>query len=162
MNLLRPKNLYRHRRQNQWRRHLPVFNMLEKEKVSMVTWNASGLRDDANRATTFAYLRQLGADIIALQETHTGDTVHSRWTEQWGGPAVWTEHVGLLLRPDSHIFFASDPVALLGGRVMAAEVKGGNIPFSSLFYTACTHLWMQLSGPSLFLGFAKRSILVRT
>ena len=71
--------------------------MLELPKLSIVTLNCKGIGKRLTRLQVFHYLRNLQADIICLQETHTlpGDAAH--WTSQWAGPAVWSYHVGILL-----------------------------------------------------------------
>jgi exonuclease III len=93
-------------------------------EVKFVTWNVRGLSNVRNRGDSFAYLRLLRADIIALQETHARERDHDHWSQMWGGPAAWTSHVGLLLREDAGLSFVSEPVSSLGGRVLSAKIKG--------------------------------------
>jgi exonuclease III len=89
-----------------------------------VTWNCRGLCDLENRGISFTYLRQLKADVIALQETNGEEQQHRFWSEMWGGAAAWTHYVGLLLRKDAGLTFANEPVSYLDGRVLYAEIAG--------------------------------------
>lgn len=108
------------------------------KEVKFVTWNVQGLRCEENRGTSFTYLRQLEADVVALQETHTEERDHRHWGEMWGGPTAWTSHVGLLLRDGSGLSFASTPVSHLDGRVLTADIVGDAIA-SSAFSVICIY-----------------------
>src|SRR5688572_20720045 len=70
---------------------------LQLPRLSIVTLNCSGLRNDAKRRKLFHHLRTLQADIICLQETHCRNQDAAHWTNIWAGPAVWTPHVAVLL-----------------------------------------------------------------
>jgi ABC-type cobalamin/Fe3+-siderophores transport system ATPase subunit len=78
-----------------------------------VTWNCRGLCDLENRGILFTYLRQLKANIIALQETNGEEQQHRFWNEMWGGAVAWTHYVGLLLRKDTGLTFVTEPVSYL-------------------------------------------------
>src|SRR5688572_27862910 len=75
---------------------------LQLPRLSIVTLNCAGLRNDVKRRKLFHQLRTSQADIICLQETHCRDQDAAYWTNMWAGPAVWTSHVAVLLaRPHS-------------------------------------------------------------
>ena len=59
--------------------------------------NVRGLRDPTKRRAVYTFLRRLPVDIICLQETHTPAEEAAFWTQQWQGPAVWTEYTGILV-----------------------------------------------------------------
>jgi exonuclease III len=67
--------------------------------LKIVSLNCHGLADPERRGHMFYFLRTLQADIICLQETHTTSEAARFWTQTWGGPAVWSHQVGILLAP---------------------------------------------------------------
>src|SRR6185295_15442089 len=71
--------------------------------LMIVTLNCKGLRDDVKRRKIFYFFHTLLADIICLQETGVKPAEAWHWTDLWTGPAVWTEHAGILLAR-SHSF----------------------------------------------------------
>src|SRR5215471_5414108 len=87
--------------------------------LTVLTLNCRGIRKDADRRQLFHFLRQQQADLICLQETHA-PADSSFWTCQWLGPAVWSQHLGLLLN-SRHQFVATDFSA--DGRIGRAEVS---------------------------------------
>jgi exonuclease III len=89
--------------------------------MQLTTWNVQRLRDNDDCAETFRCLRSMQSDIIASQETHAR-------SEHWGGPAVWTQHVTVLLRPNSGLDFLSDSITLLGGRALAVQITDELFP----------------------------------
>lgn len=90
--------------------------------MQVATWNVRGLRDRANRATSFAYLKNLKFDIIALQETHAEEDDHANWSREWDGPSAWSGHVGLLLSKKNNISFVDRPQTLLDGRLITVTI----------------------------------------
>ena len=54
--------------------------------LSLITLNVNGIRDRSKRSRVFQFCRQLGADVVFLQETHiaSDDDVHL-WSYEWGG-----------------------------------------------------------------------------
>jgi len=89
-------------------------------RLTIITLNCRGIRDDVRRRKLFYHLRTLQADIICLQETHCSAAAAAYWTSMWAGPAVWSKHVGVLLAP-SHSLVSSS--VRFQERLILAEVK---------------------------------------
>ena len=101
--------------------------MMDIPRLTIVTLNCRGISKQRSRQNIYKYLRDLHADIICLQETHTPAADANFWTGQWCGPAVWSHYVGILLHPNhslvSHSFSSS-------GRLACAEVRVRGRTFS--------------------------------
>ena len=89
-------------------------------RLTIITLNCRGIRDDVRRRKLFYHLRTLQADIICLQETHCSAAAAAYWTSMWAGPAVWSKHAGVLLAP-SHSLVSSS--VRFQERLILAEVK---------------------------------------
>jgi len=95
--------------------------MMDIPRLKICTLNCRGLGNDLTRQRLYHYLRtHIQADIICLQETHTPPQAAKFWTQVWAGPAVWSQHVGLLLHP-SHTLLSS--TFSKDKRIVQAEVS---------------------------------------
>src|SRR5690349_2693626 len=108
---------------------------LHLPRLTIITLNCRGLRDDTRRRKLFYHLRTLHADIICLQETHCSAADAHYWTSMWAGPAVWTKHVGVLLA-SSHSFVHSS-VHFTERLILAtATVRGHTLTVANLYVPA--------------------------
>jgi exonuclease III len=95
--------------------------------LKIISLNCRGLANPERRRRIFLYLRSFNADIICLQETHTPPEDAAFWTQTWGGPAIWSHHVGLLLAPRHTLRSYSFHHAQ---RVLCGDVTVGGHSFS--------------------------------
>ena len=89
-------------------------------KITVLTLNCNGAKQDAKRRALYHFLRTQQVDIICLQETHTPSASADHWTATWAGPAVWSKHVGILLSSRHRILSHS---LYLNDRLLLAEVS---------------------------------------
>ncbi len=54
------------------------------KSLSIVTMNVQGLRDSVKRKAIFLFCKRSAADLIFLQEIHSGETDVRLWRTQWG------------------------------------------------------------------------------
>ncbi len=54
------------------------------KSLSIVTLNVRGLRDSVKRKAIFLFCKRSAADLIFLQEIHSGETDVRFWRNQWG------------------------------------------------------------------------------
>ena len=91
--------------------------------VSICTINVNGIAELPKREKVFKYLLDRNFDIYLLQETHLPDVTQGKlWENQWGGRALWSAGVGLLLHPRSAIEIV-DHNSDTDGRVITAKLK---------------------------------------
>ena len=57
----------------------------------MVSMNVRGLADKVKRTQIFRYLREMNADIVCVQETHSVKKTHKIWQNKWGGKIVFSD-----------------------------------------------------------------------
>lgn len=81
-------------------------------KISLLSYNVNGLRDEKKRRKIFNYLHEHKFTIVCMQETHSSEEVEKVWSNEWGGK----------------IFFAhgtsnSKGTAILFNRQIDVEVK---------------------------------------
>src|SRR5262245_27895967 len=127
---------------------------LQLSRLTIVSLNTRGLRDDARRRKLFHHLRTLQVDIVCLQKTHCPSEDAAHWTNLWAGPAVWTKHVGILLHP-SHSLKSS--LIRFNQRLALAEVtvRGHTFKVVNLYANADASQRLSLfksfaDHPSLF------------
>src|SRR5499427_534161 len=94
--------------------------MMDLPQITIVTLNCRGIVDPDKRRRFFHFIRNLQADIICLQETHTPSRDAAFWTQQWAAPAVWTKDVAILF-DHSHTFIGHN--SFEHGRMLLAEVS---------------------------------------
>jgi hypothetical protein len=109
--------------------------MQNTSSCSIVTLNVRSLRDPTKRRAVYTFLRHLSVDIICLQETHTPAEEAAFWTQQWQGPAVWTEHTGILVA--SQHTLTSHSISEQG-RVLQADttIKGCRLTIANIYAPA--------------------------
>src|SRR5688572_6563700 len=101
----------------------PTHSRCLSRPLRVATFNVAGIRSDLRRRNLFRFLRTLNLDIIALQETHA-PLDSSRWTREWGAPALWTPHLGLLF---SRSIVLRDSSSDFDTRVLFATVTIDNL-----------------------------------
>ena len=60
------------------------------EGLKIITFNCQGLQKDAKRGKVFHWLKELGADIILLQETHCCINTIKGWLSEWKGHILYS------------------------------------------------------------------------
>jgi exonuclease III len=110
--------------------------------LKIISLNCRGLANPERRRQFFYYIRNLEADIICLQETHTSPEEARFWTQSWGGPAVWSSHVGLLLAPQ-HTLHSS--IFSHAQRVVCGDVtvRGHSFSVANIYAPATRHTRAQ-------------------
>ena len=70
----------------------PKANMYipEMEGLKLITFNCQGLQKDSKRHKVFHWLRELGTDIILLQESHCCMTSQNNWISEWKGHVIYS------------------------------------------------------------------------
>jgi exonuclease III len=103
--------------------------------LRIISLNCRGIANPEYRQRFFYYLHTLDADIICLQETHTPPEDARFWTQSWGGPAIWSYHVGLLLAPRHKIrsFSFSHAQRVLCGDI---TVRGRSFSVANIYAPA--------------------------
>ena len=99
--------------------------------LKIVSFNCRGLNNDAKRATIFAHLRQLDAQIILLQETFSKSHKKSIWADEWtAGQAAFNSLPQNNKTASGTAIPFNHPAMVFGtirkdvdGQVVAAEVK---------------------------------------
>ena len=61
------------------------------EQLEIVSLNVRGLGDLKKRRKVFNYLKNIKAEIICLQETHSRKTEEELWAKQWNG-SIYFSH----------------------------------------------------------------------
>ncbi len=59
--------------------------------LSLVSFNARGLRNNVKRKALFLFAKQFRADFCFVQEAHSAKEDMKFWTSQWGN-SVWFAH----------------------------------------------------------------------
>ena len=59
------------------------------DELTVISYNVRGLRDHTKRCEMFNYIREKGADIILLQETHCTKSRQTQWHNEWGGQIIF-------------------------------------------------------------------------
>ena len=60
------------------------------DECKIVSLNVRGIRDEQKRKQIFAYMRNIHADIVVLQETHSVQEDVRLWKKQWGQDAYFS------------------------------------------------------------------------
>ena len=106
---------------------------MSSNSFKLSTFNCRGLQDNFKRKKVFNYLRNIGSDIIFLQETHCSDNDEKFWKNQWGEHAWFSNYssnskgVAILIRNSVPLVFKSifkDP----NGRFLIISVTIDNLP----------------------------------
>ena len=140
--------------------------------LKIVSFNCRGLNNDAKRATIFAHLRQLDAQIILLQETFSKPHKEAICADGWtAGQAAFNSLPQNNKTAPGTAILLNHPALVFGtirkdadGRVVAAEVKYNGFvinvkntyaPTSSRSVSLRVMLWLKLElGLGLGLGLA--------
>ena len=89
--------------------------------LNIGTLNVRGLRNQKNRAKKFRYIRQLGTQIICLQETNATPDDHSIFHKQCQAhQSFWTSHVAILSY--AHDYELSN-MTTISERIITAELR---------------------------------------
>jgi exonuclease III len=89
--------------------------------LNIGTLNVRGLRNQKNRAKKFRYIRQLGTQIICLQETNATPDDHSIFHKQCQAyQSFWTSHVAILSY--AHDYELSN-MTTINERIITAELR---------------------------------------
>ena len=99
--------------------------------LKIVSFNSRGMNNDAKRATIFAHLRQLDAQIILLQEIFSKPHKEAIWANKWtAGQAAFNSLSQNNETASGTAILLNHPALVFGtirkdvdGRVVAAEVK---------------------------------------
>lgn len=101
--------------------------------IKLSTFNCRGLQDQFKRKKVFHYLKNIGSDILFLQETHCSDKDEQFWKTQWGEHAWFangssnSRGVAILLRKTIPIKFCS-MYKDSAGRYLILSLKINDIP----------------------------------
>lgn len=101
-------------------------------RLKVLTLNTNGMRDDNKRKMIFEYIKQQGADIICLQETHSSIEIEDKWTKEWNGKAYWNsenEHTAgtaILIARKRNSYKITDTTKDTEGRFMHICIQAGN------------------------------------
>ena len=74
-----------------------MTSMTSNNKISLLSLNINGLRDQSKRLLVFRWLKTLSFSIILLQDVHFSATDLILWNQQWGYPAIWSYYNAILL-----------------------------------------------------------------
>ena len=64
-------------------------------KISLLSLNVRGLRNQVKRRSIFSFLKDQNCDIFLLQETSSEPKDESIWKSEWGGAMFfshWSTH----------------------------------------------------------------------
>jgi len=62
---------------------------LKEDNLNLITYNAKGLDDFEKRRSVFVWLKELKADIIFLQESHSHKNKEKAWKREWGADIIF-------------------------------------------------------------------------
>ena len=135
--------------------------MAKVNLLKFASLNVNGLRSDGTRVPkrrkNFSWLKQLGLDIICLQETHSEENSESIWCNEWGGLGYFasgserSRGVAILIKPGLPIKVSSEQkdsegryiiieMEYFGVKTTLGNVYGPNTDEPAIFEQFCTNL----------------------
>ena len=78
-----------------------MTSMTSNNKISVLSLNINGLRDQQKRLLVFRWLKTLSFSIIFLQDVHFTELDLNLWNQQWGYPVIWSYYNAILLTKSS-------------------------------------------------------------
>ena len=135
--------------------------MAEANLLKFASLNVNGLRSDGTRVPKrrkiFSWLKQLGLDIICLQETHSDENSENIWRNEWGGLGYFasgserSRGVAILIKPglpikvsraqkDLEGRYIIIEIEYFGVKTTLGNVYGPNTDEPAIFGRFCTTL----------------------